>query len=159
MAKRKQQDHWTFGALVRRERMAKKIGLREMARKIGVSPTYLSMIERGENAPPTEAKVREIAKLIGLNEDKLLELADRTPDDVVGMIKDRELWQMLRDYKVFEAKDSAALPGQYARLLSSIFTKEDYRFYYEPGFELVPSETVAEPSQGWEAIMKIIRKS
>jgi HTH-type transcriptional regulator, competence development regulator len=29
----------SFGALVRREREAKEIGLREMAKKIGVSPT------------------------------------------------------------------------------------------------------------------------
>jgi len=38
----------SFGALVRREREAKEIGLREMAKKIGVSPTYLSKIERGD---------------------------------------------------------------------------------------------------------------
>jgi transcriptional regulator with XRE-family HTH domain len=37
-----------FGAFVRREREAKEIGLREMAKMIGVSPTYLSKIERGE---------------------------------------------------------------------------------------------------------------
>jgi transcriptional regulator with XRE-family HTH domain len=34
-----------FGAFVRREREAKEIGLREMAKKIGVSPTYLSKVE------------------------------------------------------------------------------------------------------------------
>jgi hypothetical protein len=31
-----------FGAFIRREREAKELGLREMAKKIGVSPTYLS---------------------------------------------------------------------------------------------------------------------
>ena len=35
-----------FGAFIRREREAKEIGLREMAKKIGVSPTYLSKVER-----------------------------------------------------------------------------------------------------------------
>jgi HTH-type transcriptional regulator, competence development regulator len=35
-----------FGALVRREREAKEIGLREMAKMIGFSPTYLSKVER-----------------------------------------------------------------------------------------------------------------
>jgi transcriptional regulator with XRE-family HTH domain len=47
-----------FGALVRREREAKEIGLREMAKMIGVSPTYLSKVERDEFPPPAEDKVR-----------------------------------------------------------------------------------------------------
>ena len=38
----------SFGSLVREEREQRKIGLRELARQIGISPTYLSMIERGE---------------------------------------------------------------------------------------------------------------
>ena len=50
-----------FGALVRREREAKEIGLREMAKMIGVSPTYLSKVERDEFPPPAEDKVRKIA--------------------------------------------------------------------------------------------------
>jgi HTH-type transcriptional regulator, competence development regulator len=35
-----------FGAFIRREREGKEIGLREMAKMIGVSPTYLSKVER-----------------------------------------------------------------------------------------------------------------
>ena len=35
-----------FCAFVRRKREAREIGLREMAKKIGVSPTYLSKVER-----------------------------------------------------------------------------------------------------------------
>jgi transcriptional regulator with XRE-family HTH domain len=35
-----------FGALVRQEREAKEIGLREMAKKIGISPTYISTPRR-----------------------------------------------------------------------------------------------------------------
>ena len=46
-----------FGALIRRERAAKDIGLREMAKMIGVSPTYLSKVERNEFPPPAEDKV------------------------------------------------------------------------------------------------------
>ena len=55
-----------FGALVRREREAKEIGLREMAKMIGVSPTYLSKVERDEFPPPAEDKVKAIAEIIGL---------------------------------------------------------------------------------------------
>ena len=54
-----------FGAFIRREREAKEIGLREMAKMIGVSPTYLSKVERDEFPPPAEDKVRTIAEIIG----------------------------------------------------------------------------------------------
>ena len=53
-----------FGAFIRREREAKDLGLREMAKMIGVSPTYLSKCERDEFDPPAEDKVRKIAAII-----------------------------------------------------------------------------------------------
>ena len=72
----------TFGSLVRKEREPRKIGLREMARRIGVSPTYLSMIERGEFPAPAEDKVTAIAKIIGRDRDELLALAGRVSSDL-----------------------------------------------------------------------------
>ena len=53
------------------EREAKEIGLREMAKMIGVSPTYLSKVERDEFPPPAEDKVKAIAKIIGCDADDL----------------------------------------------------------------------------------------
>jgi len=76
-----------FGAFVRREREAREIGLREMAKKIGVSPTYLSKVERDEFTPPTEEKVRAIAQIIECDPDELLALAGRMPADLVDIIK------------------------------------------------------------------------
>ena len=76
-----------FGAFVRRERVAKEIGLREMAKKISVSPTYLSKVERDEFAPPTEDKVRAIAKIIECDPDELLAMAGRVPADLADIIK------------------------------------------------------------------------
>ena len=60
-----------FGAFIRREREAKEIGLREMAKMIGVSPTYLSKVERDEFPPPAEDKVKAIAKIIECDADDL----------------------------------------------------------------------------------------
>ncbi|MHB8456027.1 MAG: helix-turn-helix domain-containing protein [Acidiferrobacterales bacterium] len=34
-------------------------------KKIGISPTYLSKCERDEFPPPSEDRVREIAKILG----------------------------------------------------------------------------------------------
>ena len=55
MTKRKKK---TFGSLVREERELRKIGLREMARQIGVSPTYLSLVERDEFRPQQRTRSR-----------------------------------------------------------------------------------------------------
>lgn len=54
---------------------------------IGVSPTYLSKIERGEFRPPAEDRVRAIAGIIGQDPDELLALAGRVASDVIEIIK------------------------------------------------------------------------
>ena len=72
---------------MRREREKKEIGLREMAKMIGVSPTYLSMVERDVFAPPAEDKVRAIAQVIGCDVDELLGRADRVASDLSEIIK------------------------------------------------------------------------
>ncbi len=103
-----------FGALVRREREAKEIGLREMAKMIGVSPTYLSKVERDEFAPPAEDKVRAIANIIGRDADELLALAGRVSSDLSDIIKQHpvELAALLRTTKGLTADDMARLARQ-----------------------------------------------
>src|SRR6516225_1359105 len=101
----------SFGALVRREREAKEIGLREMAKKIGVSPTYLSKVERDEFPPPAEDKVRKIAEIIGRDADELLALAGRVASDLTDIIRQRprELAALLRTTKGLTADAVAKL--------------------------------------------------
>ena len=77
----------TFGACIRREREARGIGLRQMAKKIGVSATYLSKVERDEFTPPTEEKVRAIARLVERDPDELLAMAGRVSSDILDIIK------------------------------------------------------------------------
>src|SRR6202051_4645958 len=90
-----------FGQFVRREREAKGIGLREMAKMIGVSPTYLSKIERDEFPPPAEDKVKAIAKIISCDADDLLARAGRLSSDLSDIIKQRprEIAALLRTTK------------------------------------------------------------
>lgn len=76
-----------FGTVVRRERENLEIGLREMARKIGVSPTYLSKVERDEFPPPAEDKVVAIAKILGRDPDELLALAGKVSSDLTEIIR------------------------------------------------------------------------
>lgn len=77
----------SFGTLVRKERLARGIPLRDMARIIGVNPAYLSKIERDEFLPPAEDKVKAIAELFEWDPDELLALADRVASDLIEMIK------------------------------------------------------------------------
>jgi transcriptional regulator with XRE-family HTH domain len=103
-----------FGALVRREREAREIGLREMAKMIGVSPTYLSKVERDEFLPPAEDKVRKIAEIIGRDPDELLARAGRVSSDISDIIERHpvELAALLRTTKSLTAKDIAQLARQ-----------------------------------------------
>src|SRR5262245_53348906 len=100
-----------FGEFVRREREAKEIGLREMAKMIGVSPTYLSKIERDEFPPPAEDKVRKIATIIGCDADELLARAGRVSSDLSEIIKQRpvQLAALLRTTRHMTVEDLASL--------------------------------------------------
>ena len=103
-----------FGAFIRREREGKGIGLREMARMIGVSPTYLSMVERDVMLPPAEDKVKAIAKIIECDADDLLARAGRVSTDVSDIIKRHpiEFAALLRTTKGLSADDIVRLAQQ-----------------------------------------------
>ena len=100
-----------FGAFIRREREAREIGLREMAKKIGVSPTYMSKVERDEFTPPTEDKVRSIAQILECDPDELLAMAGRVPSDLADIIKRHpvEMSALLRTANGLGAEDLARL--------------------------------------------------
>lgn len=77
-----------FGSTLRDRRLAKGYSLRKFAELVGVSPTYLSLIERGEaESPPTAERVRCMAELLGENPDQWIALAGRMPEDVADIIK------------------------------------------------------------------------
>lgn len=100
-----------FGAFIRREREAREIGLREMAKKIGVSPTYMSKVERDEFTPPTEDKVRAIAQILECDPDELLAMAGRVPSDLADIIKRQpvEMSALLRTANGLSAEELARL--------------------------------------------------
>ena len=103
-----------FGAFIRRMREAKEIGLREMAKKIEVSPTYLSKVERDEFAPPAEDRVKAIAAILDLDADDLLARAGRVSSDISGIIKRQPvaLAALLRTTDGLSAEDISRLVRQ-----------------------------------------------
>jgi HTH-type transcriptional regulator, competence development regulator len=75
----------SLGAFIRRRREAKGLGLREMAKKIRVSPTFLSKVET-ENWKPGEEKLEKIAEVIGCDRDDLFSRARRVPTELTDII-------------------------------------------------------------------------
>ncbi len=78
-----------FGDFVRKTRLDLNIGLREFATKVGISATYISKMEVGEYAAPKEENIKKMAKILGVNEDKLVAMAGKIPSDL-GEIIGRE---------------------------------------------------------------------
>lgn len=77
-----------LGGRIRRKRAEHKLGLRETAAKVGISPTYLSRIETmDEKTPPAEDVIRKLADLLLDDFDELMQLAGRVPEDVEKVIK------------------------------------------------------------------------
>lgn len=101
-----------FGATVRQLREELGVSLRRFARRIGMSPAYLSKIERDEFAPPAEDKVRAIADQLGQDPDVMLALAGRISSDLPPIIMrhPREMAALLRSL-------SSASPEQLRRLM------------------------------------------
>jgi len=68
-----------FGEKLIKARKAAGVSQAELARRIGVSDTYISAIETGRKAAPPHAHVQAIAACLGLEEESLwqLALADR----------------------------------------------------------------------------------
>lgn len=75
-----------FGTQVRALRRLKGMGLRELARIARISPTFLSKVEAGNGPPPTEARVRELARVLGVDEDELVVLSGRVPSELTRII-------------------------------------------------------------------------
>lgn len=84
----------SFGEFIRQrreERRAKDpaFSLRKVAAAVGVEPSYLSKVERGEQPPPSEETVRALAQTLGEDPDVLLALAGKVSSDLLAIIRKR----------------------------------------------------------------------
>lgn len=83
--------------------------LRQVAKRIGVEPAYLSKIEREEVAPPSEETTRRLAVELGEDVDLLLAMGGKVSTDLQKIILRRpQLFaDLLRQLK--EVPDHAIL--------------------------------------------------
>ena len=96
-----------FGTTTRqiRERLReddRRFSLRQVAQRVGVEPAYLSKIERGAVAPPSEATTVRIARELGQDPDVFLAMAGKVSSDLQEIIRKRpklfaELIRQLRE--------------------------------------------------------------
>ncbi len=79
----------SFGHRLRTIRMRKGLGLREFARRVGVSPTYLTQVEKDACPKPTEERVVAMARALEQHPDEFLALAGRIASDIDEIIRAR----------------------------------------------------------------------
>lgn len=83
-----------FGGYVRERREAlreqdDRYSVRQVAQRIGVEPSFLSKVERGEAPPPSEGKIVALARELGADPDVLLALAGKVSSDLQAAIRKR----------------------------------------------------------------------
>ncbi len=83
-----------FGEYLRkaRERLRKSdasFSVRQVAVRVGIEPAYLSKIERGEQAPPSEETIRRLAAELGEDPDVLLAMAGKVSKELQAIIRKR----------------------------------------------------------------------
>ncbi len=96
-----------FGEHLRKIREQRRAGdasfsVRKLALRVGVEPSYLSKVERGQQPPPSEKTIVAMAAELGEDPDVLLALAGKVSADLQAVILRRpklfaELIRQLKD--------------------------------------------------------------
>ena len=78
----------------RRERLRehdRRYSVRQVAARVGVQPSYLSKVERGEVPPPSEETLVRLARELEVDADLLLAMAGKVSSDLQETIRRRPL--------------------------------------------------------------------
>ncbi|MFW6136763.1 MAG: PTS sugar transporter subunit IIA [Candidatus Aminicenantaceae bacterium] len=77
-----------FGQTLRMLRAASGISLREMARRLDLSPAYLSQVERDQLPPPTYERIERIAGILGIPKSILQEMISRPDPEIMNILEE-----------------------------------------------------------------------
>lgn len=104
-----EEIEYDFGSYLRAVRRARKISVRQLAKAVGKTPTYLSDIEQQNNRPPEKELLDSIIRELELDDypkviTKLYDLAAMERNDVPADIKEyiinnRDLINLIRNAK------------------------------------------------------------
>lgn len=105
----------TAGAFIRRVRQERGFSLRQLAKRVGISPTYLSHIEVDHAPPPGAEKLAVIARELGVGTSLLLELAGRWGERAAEALDSRkELRELFELVFAMNERDVRALVDEIA---------------------------------------------
>ena len=79
----------TFGTILKKLRLEADIGLRELAKMIGKSPSYLSEIESGRVPSPSAEMILDIAQALGGHKNELLSAASKMDPQLTDYVSHR----------------------------------------------------------------------
>jgi transcriptional regulator with XRE-family HTH domain len=82
MARATAQTEETFGQRIKRRRRELGYTQRDVAAKLDIDFTYLSKMENDRGEPPGERTVRKLAQLLSDDEEELLALAGKVPEQL-----------------------------------------------------------------------------
>ena len=95
-----------LGSYLRQKREAlrandTRFSIRQVAARIDVQPSYLSKVERGQEAPPSEKTLRRLAEELGEDVDMLLAMGGKISSDLAAIIRKRPTLfaELIRDLK------------------------------------------------------------
>jgi len=83
-----------FGDYLRKRRLEKQaadatFSVRQLAARVGIEPSYLSKIERGQQPPPSEQTITALAKELEEDPDVMLALAGKVSSDLLAIVRKR----------------------------------------------------------------------
>jgi HTH-type transcriptional regulator, competence development regulator len=96
----------TLGTFLRERRESlraddRRYSVRQVAERVGVQPSYLSKVERGEVSPPSEDTLVRLARELAVEPDLLLAMAGKVSKDLLEVIRRRPLLfaELIRELK------------------------------------------------------------
>lgn len=87
----------TFGEILRLLRGRRGLSIKELAPELGVDYSYISKLENDKCLPSAET-VRRIGGFFDYDQDELMVLAEKIPEDITDIIREhpREVFTYLR---------------------------------------------------------------
>jgi len=113
----------TFGQLIRELRINHQEynSLREFARKVGLSPAYLSRIENEKEPPPSEAIIERMAEALGIDKYELFSHAGKIPTEFLETFQKNpksvaSFMRRAQEYGIETDKDWQAIEDTLSRM-------------------------------------------
>ena len=76
-----------FGEFLKKELKRNKLSQRQLAKKVGVQPTYISKIIRGEQNTPSSELIYKMSEVLGFAPDVLCFKYGKIPQNIKDKLK------------------------------------------------------------------------